>query len=147
MTMGTLNVKADTCTANHEQSMMVQHIWSKKNASLPGYDINNIIWFFSTLSTDWPVILQALAGEFEPQLDVMWILQHPSLHVLYFNVTQHPVADVALTEGVVIVDKFHRLCKQHIITSLWHLHITYRWLSTRLQYLQCISDGDIAVLH
>ena len=24
---------------------------------------------------------------------------------------------------------------------------TYRWFSTRLQYLQCVSNGDTAVLH
>ena len=27
------------------------------------------------------------------------------------------------------------------------MNISYRWLSTRLQYLQCVSNGDTAVLH
>ena len=49
-------------------------------------------------------------------------------------------------------------CPWHmtILGSIWshyptrinaYLHHLYRWLSTRLQYPQCVSNGDTAVLH
>ena len=39
-------------------------------------------------------------------------------------------------------------CNKNYIVYRWSYHENiHRWLRARLQYLQCVSNGDTAVLH
>ena len=59
---------------------------------------------------------------------------------------------VTLAAIIVTIDlvpyRLVKVTQTKVKILVWTNHVTtYQWLSARLQYLQCISNGDTTVLH